>query len=65
LSQQAIFHSAYDVNDNMVIATIDTMQTRLDNLKQRSDVVDAAYALEYADEILQTPINHIFIKFKK
>jgi len=44
LSNQAIFRSAYDVSYDCVIATIDTFQIKLDDLKQRSDVVDATYA---------------------
>jgi len=65
LSKNAAFRSAYDVNYNWIIATIDTLQTKLNELNQRPDVVDATYALEYFDGTLQYLTDRIFVEYKE
>lgn len=66
LTKQTAFLSAYDVSSDMVIATIDTLQIKThEDLLQRSDVIDATYALEYADGTLLYPTDRISVKFKE
>ncbi len=65
LVKETVFYSAYDIYDNMVIATIDTLQTKLDGLNKKLDVFDVAYALEYKDGVLHYPSYRMFVKFKK
>ncbi len=63
--QTTIFRSVRDVNYDMVIATIDTLQINLDGLRQKQGIIDVSYALEYADGTIQMPTNKIFVKFKE
>ena len=63
LTKQTFFLSARNVGNDMVIATIDTVEIRLENLKQKTDAVDVAYGLEYTDGTIQMPTNKIFVKF--
>jgi subtilisin family serine protease len=64
LSKQSFFRSSYDAHD-WIIATIDTMQIKLDGLKQRADIVDVAYALEYNSDAFYYPTGRIAVKFKE
>jgi hypothetical protein len=65
LSKDAIFHTAYNMHD-WVIASIDTLQIKLDGLlMQRTDIVDAAYALEYSNDAFYYSTGQIAVKLKK
>ena len=65
LSKQTVFRSAYDVNYDMVIITIDTLQINRNNLMQKNDILDVTCALEYIDGTLQYPSNQILVRFKE
>ena len=62
LSQQAFFHYAYSVDYDMLIAAVDTLQTRSGILMQRQDILDAAYALECLNGAFHFPTPRIFIR---
>jgi len=64
LTKQSIFHSASDINYDIVIATIDSTIVNLDDLLQMTEVISATYGLEYADGILHYPSYSIFVRFK-
>ncbi|MDR0763069.1 MAG: S8 family peptidase [Bacteroidales bacterium] len=64
ISEQAIFRTAYNLNDERVIATIDTLKVDAEKLKQSQDIIDASYFLEYTDGTLQSTTNQIFVKSK-
>ena len=63
LTQQTVFSFAYETG-NWVIGTIDPKNTKLDDLTNRSDVIDAIYGLEYVDGTLQYLTDQILVKFK-
>ena len=65
LCKQEFFISAYDVCFDWVIASIDPQNTRLEYLLERQDIIDATYALEYADGTLQYPTDQIYVKLKE
>jgi subtilisin family serine protease len=64
LSPQSGFLSGYNVDEKIIISTIDTLQVRLEDFKQKTDFTDVAYALEYEDGIFQYPSYQIFVSFK-
>ena len=65
MEQTSVFRSAYNLNDERIIVTIDTLDTNMEKLKQSFDIVDTSYFLEYSDGTLQVPTNKIFVKAKK
>ena len=65
LTKQNVFITAYNVNYDMVIATIDPKKTNLENLMQIASVVSSTYGLEYSDGNLQYPTNKIFVSIKE
>jgi hypothetical protein len=65
LSKQTGLSSVNQLIEGYVIATLDTLQTKKDDLKQKPGVIDVSYLLEYADGTLQTPSDKIFVKPKK
>jgi len=63
--EPSFFISASDFGDNLIIATIDTLQTHLSNLRRTPNVADVTYALEYRDGTIQMPMYEIFLKPKE
>jgi hypothetical protein len=60
--EQFDFTSADILWNNLVIVRFDSLQLNLNHLQRNSNILDVAYALEYADGAIQIPTNHIFIK---
>ena len=65
LCKQDVFLSAFDVSYIWVIATIDSLKTKIDDLLLMPNVIDATYALEYITGALLYPSNKISVKLKK
>jgi hypothetical protein len=65
LSTHTALLSTHMVGYDMLIATIDTLNSTLEDLRQVSNIADATFALEYADGTVQMPTNRIFVQFKE
>ncbi|MCL2168167.1 MAG: S8 family peptidase [Lentimicrobiaceae bacterium] len=61
---QSFFTMSNSFNDNLIIATIDTLKMKFDKLKQTPTIMDITYALEYADGTILLPTNDIVIQMK-
>ena len=52
-------------NPEFIIATIDSAQIQVENLRQNQDIADITCMLEYSDGVLQAPTEGVFVKCKE
>ena len=64
LVKQSVFTSAYRFSKDLVIATIDTLKSNLEMVKNHRNITDATYALKCFDNELQLPNGNIFVRMK-
>jgi len=64
LCENPIFISTFTISYIWVLAIIDPLQVKLDDILRIPDVVSATYGLEYADGTLQWTKNRISVAFK-
>ncbi|MDR2962616.1 MAG: S8 family serine peptidase [Bacteroidales bacterium] len=65
LSKERGFRSVISVGDNIVLVSIDTLQTKLNIMLDRLGIMNATYGLESEDSVVHFSTNEIFIQLKK